>query len=70
MKTKEIFIKVLPFLLFFAGIIIGNKNIVHNEMYNFYGDAIKILALFILIFTQRIEISNLKKRIQELEDKN
>ena len=67
MKAKDIIVKVLPVLLFFAGMIIGNKNIVRNELYNGLGWFLEISALLIMIFTQKLEISKLKERIKELE---
>ena len=67
MKAKGIIVKVLPVLLFFAGMIIGNKNIVRNELYNGLGWFLEISALLIMIFTQKLEISKLKERIKELE---
>lgn len=70
MKTKTIIFGIFTFLLFFTGIIVGDKSIVHNEIYNSFGRLIMVLALIIIITSQRIEISKLKKRIQELEDKN
>lgn len=67
MKTKEIIIKILPVLLFFSGMLIGNKNIVSNELYNSLGWFLEISALLIMIFIQKSEISKLKERIKELE---
>jgi len=67
MKTKDIIVKVLPVLLFFAGMIIGNKNIVRNELFNGLGWFLEFSALLIMIFTQKHEISKLKERIKELE---
>jgi hypothetical protein len=67
MKAKDIIVKVLPILLFFAGMIIGNKNIVCNELYNGLGWFLEFSALLIMIFTQKLEISKLKERIKELE---
>lgn len=67
MKAKDIIVKVLPVLLFFAGMIIGNKNIVRNELYNGLGWFLEISALLIMIFTQKLEISKLKERIKELK---
>ncbi len=47
--------------------IISNKNIVPNEMYNMWGNFIELAALLIMIFAQRSEIAKLKERIKELE---
>lgn len=69
MKTKEFIFPLILVLLFFTGIIIGDKNIIRNEVYNSWGDIIKILAIFILILKQTIEIVILKERIKKLEDK-
>lgn len=67
MKNKEIILKIIIFLIFIAGMIISNKNIVPNEMYNMWGNFIELAALLIMIFAQRSEIAKLKERIKELE---
>lgn len=68
MKIKEIIIKILPVLLFFSGMIIKDKSIIHDEVYNSWGSNLEVTALLIMIFIQIFEISKLKQRISELEN--
>lgn len=67
MRNKEMILKIIIFLIFIAGMIISNKNIVADEMYNMWGNYIELTALLIMIFAQRSEIAKLKERIKELE---
>lgn len=47
--------------------IISNKNIVANEIYNEWGNYIELVALLIMIFVQRSEITKLKERLEQFE---
>ena len=67
MKNKEIIIKLIIVIIFLAGMIISDNNIVPNELYNKWGDNIELIALLIAIFLQQTQIANLKGRIKELE---
>lgn len=67
MKNKESILNSIIFLIFIAGMIISNKNIVANEIYNIWGNYIELVALLIMIFVQRSEIAKLKERLKQFE---
>ncbi len=47
--------------------LISNKSIVANEIYNKWGNYIELAALLIMIFVQRSEITKLKERLKQFE---
>jgi len=67
MKTRKNILTVFAFLLFITGMLISNKSIIANEMYNTWGSFLELAALIIIIIYQKNEISELKKQIKELE---
>ena len=67
MKNKESILNLIIFLIFIAGMLISNKSIVANEIYNKWGNYIELAALLIMIFVQRSEITRLKERLKQFE---